>query len=215
MGSVLSTESEFDEEVGESSQMFDTKVVEGLTLLVSTKDTSGAPMTPMDTNTTQPDITTFDYSPLPIPTALQSTISHQPEPASRSLDSTPSPIPELPKNWSYLLDLYFETTHCWFPVSQKHELLRAAYTLSNGPSTTSACSLSSGETAIYSRQVCSRTQVALILDMFELCLSYAFLKWIRNVGLQHGLRSTGPYTHRYPLDFFHKTQWLIRQAGMV
>lgn len=157
MGSVLSTESEFDEEVGESSQMFDTKVVEGLTLLVSTKDTSGAPMTPMDTNTTQPDITTFDYSPLPIPvssspqclekTALQSTISHQPEPASRSLDSTPSPIPELPKNWSYLLDLYFETTHCWFPVSQKHELLRAAYTLSNGPSTTSACSLSSGETA--------------------------------------------------------------------
>ncbi|KAF5539398.1 quinic acid utilization activator [Fusarium mexicanum] len=157
MGSLLSTESEFDEEGTDSSQVFDAKVVEGLTLLVSTKNGTGAPMTPMDTSTAQPDLPTFDYSSLPISvsspphhierTTLHINTSPQPEPAPQPLKSTPSPIPDLPKNWSYLLDLYFETTHCWFPTSQKHELLRAAYTLSNEPSTTSISSLSAGELA--------------------------------------------------------------------
>ncbi|KAF5253997.1 hypothetical protein FANTH_1179 [Fusarium anthophilum] len=157
MGSLLSAESEFDEEGTESSQVFDTKVVEGLTLLVSTKNGTGAPMTPMDISTAQPDLPTFDYSHLPIPNdsplrpqggeLFHTTISREPEPASQPLKSTPSPVPDLPKNWSYLLDLYFETTHCWFPISQKHELLRAAYTLSNEPSTTSISSLSAGELA--------------------------------------------------------------------
>ncbi|KAF5720051.1 quinic acid utilization activator [Fusarium mundagurra] len=157
MGSLLSTESEFDEEGTDSSQFFDTKVVEGLTLLVSTRKGTGAPMTPMDTSTTQPDLPTFDYSPLPIQisspppriesTTLDTAISRQPAPGSRPLDMMPYAVPDLPKNWSYLLDLYFETTHCWFPISQKHELLRAAYTLSNGPPTTSASSLSCGEIA--------------------------------------------------------------------
>lgn len=157
MGSLLSTESEFDEEVGDSSQIFDTKVVEGLTLLVSRKNETGAPMTPIDTITTQSDQPTFDYCPLPTTatspphrierTTLPATVSRQPEPASRCLDSLPSAVPDLPKNWSYLLDLYFETTHCWFPISQKHELLRAAYTLSNEPSTASTSSLPSGDIA--------------------------------------------------------------------
>ncbi|KAF5649991.1 quinic acid utilization activator [Fusarium sp. NRRL 52700] len=156
MGSLLSTESEFEEEGTDSNQVFDTKVVEGLTLLVSTKNGNGAPMTPMDTITAQPDLPTFDYSPLPTTatspthqiesTNLHTTINRQPEPASRP-ESMLSAVPELPKNWSYLLDLYFETTHCWFPISQKHEILRAAYTLSNQPSSTSISSLSAGELA--------------------------------------------------------------------
>ncbi|KAF5542347.1 quinic acid utilization activator [Fusarium phyllophilum] len=157
MGSLLSTESDFDEEGADSSQVFDAKVVEGLTLLVSTRKGTGAPMTPMDNSTTHTDLPTFDDSPLPIQisspppriesTTLDTTISRQPAPASRPRDSMPSAVPDLPKNWSYLLDLYFETTHCWFPISQKHELLRAAYTLSNEPSTASASSLSAGEMA--------------------------------------------------------------------
>ncbi|KAF5647800.1 quinic acid utilization activator [Fusarium tjaetaba] len=157
MGNLLSTESEFEEEGADSSQIFDTKVVEGLTLLVSTKDSSGAPMTPMDTITTQTDLPTFDYSPLPVTNdsplrprggeLFDTTVSRKQEPASRAPDSLPSAIPDLPKDWSYLLDLYFETTHCWFPISQKHELLRAAYTLSNEPTTTSSSSLSTGEMA--------------------------------------------------------------------
>ncbi|KAF5611969.1 quinic acid utilization activator [Fusarium subglutinans] len=157
MGSLLSAESEFDEEGTESSQVFDTKVVEALTLLVATKNGTGGHMTPMDTSTAQLDLPSFDYSPLPIPNDLplrpqagelfHTTVGREPEPAPRPLKSTPSPIPDLPKNWSYLLDLYFETTHCWFPISQKHELLRAAYTLSNEPSKTSISSLSAEELA--------------------------------------------------------------------
>ncbi|KAF5604780.1 quinic acid utilization activator [Fusarium pseudoanthophilum] len=157
MGSLLSTEGELDEEGAESSQIFDTKVVEGLALLISTKDSSGAPMTPMDTITTQTDLPTFDYSPLPITNdsplgprggeLFDTTVSRKQEPASRPPDSLSTAVPDLPKNWSYLLDLYFETTHFWFPISQKHELLRAAYTLSNESTTTSASSLSAGEMA--------------------------------------------------------------------
>jgi hypothetical protein len=48
-----------------------------------------------------------------------------------SVPSDPPPVPQLPSHWPYLLDLYFATTHCWFPISQKHELLRTAYTLAN------------------------------------------------------------------------------------
>lgn len=41
-------------------------------------------------------------------------------------DSEPSP---LPADWSNLLDIYFTNTHCWFPISQKHDLLRTAHVL--------------------------------------------------------------------------------------
>ncbi|EXL71604.1 hypothetical protein FOPG_12657 [Fusarium oxysporum f. sp. conglutinans race 2 54008] len=157
MGSLLSTESEFDEEGTDSSQIFDTKVVEGLTILVSTKNGTGAPMTPMDTNTTQPDPPLFDHSPSAIPASsplqpcggptLHTSISSIPETVSQPPKSMPSAVPDLPKNWSYLLDLYFETTHCWFPISQKHELLRCAYTLSYSSSPATANSVTSGERA--------------------------------------------------------------------
>ncbi|KAF2668549.1 hypothetical protein BT63DRAFT_425855 [Microthyrium microscopicum] len=38
---------------------------------------------------------------------------------------------QLPPNWRQLLDIYFANTHCWFPISQKHDLLRPAYELAN------------------------------------------------------------------------------------
>ena len=40
----------------------------------------------------------------------------------------------LPPHWSQLLDLYFAKTHCWFPISQKFDLLRTAHTLANNTS---------------------------------------------------------------------------------
>jgi len=40
-------------------------------------------------------------------------------------------ILRLPPHWSQLLDIYFTNTHCWFPISQKHDLLRPAYMLAN------------------------------------------------------------------------------------
>ncbi|KAF9773885.1 hypothetical protein IL306_008214 [Fusarium sp. DS 682] len=158
MASLLATEGgEADEDV-DSSQYFDTKVVEGLTVLsTSRKHNAGAPITPIDTIFAQTDIPAFDSSNTPVPicsppepaeeTTHQMPINRTPVPTSHHLDDITPAIPDLPKNWSYLLDLYFETTHCWFPISQKHELLRAAYTLSNAPSTTTSSSLSSGELA--------------------------------------------------------------------
>ncbi|KAF4473397.1 quinic acid utilization activator [Fusarium agapanthi] len=203
MGSLLFMESEFDEEGTDSSQVFDTKVVEGLTLLVSTKNETGASMIPMDTSIAPPDLPTFDHSPLPIPhdsprrpnggELFRTTVSRQPEPVSRPLKSTPSPVPDLPKNWSYLLDLYFETTHCWFPISQKHELFRAAYTLSNEPSTASISSLSAGELAFlhtvltyasYQSTALSKTMVSARLDTLPNLAS-------SNVLLQGGLLADG------------------------
>ncbi|KAF8861462.1 hypothetical protein BDZ45DRAFT_740236 [Acephala macrosclerotiorum] len=64
------------------------------------------------------------------------TTSHQ------SLDVLNTSIPisgseralEFPSNWSQLLDLYFANTHSWFPISQKHDLLRPAHLLANGTS---------------------------------------------------------------------------------
>lgn len=34
---------------------------------------------------------------------------------------------ELPPNYWHLLDIYFNFTHCWFPILEKHDVLRAAY----------------------------------------------------------------------------------------
>ncbi|KAH7247187.1 hypothetical protein NW759_007953 [Fusarium solani] len=62
-----------------------------------------------------------------------------------SVPSDPPPVPQLPSHWPYLLDLYFATTHCWFPISQKHELLRTAYTLANA--TAGLDSVSQGDSA--------------------------------------------------------------------
>lgn len=39
----------------------------------------------------------------------------------------------LPVQWRSYLDNYFASSHCWLPISQKHDLLRTAYVLSSGP----------------------------------------------------------------------------------
>jgi hypothetical protein len=63
---------------------------------------------------------------------------HESESTFVTLLSDPSPVkegqifPRLPPHWSQLLDVYFANTHCWFPISQKHDLLRPAYMLANG-----------------------------------------------------------------------------------
>jgi hypothetical protein len=39
----------------------------------------------------------------------------------------------LPVHWRSNLDNYFATSHCWLPISQKHDLLRTGYILSSLP----------------------------------------------------------------------------------
>lgn len=39
---------------------------------------------------------------------------------------------ELPARAWHLLDIYFSYTHCWFPIVEKHDLLRVSYQYSSG-----------------------------------------------------------------------------------
>nr|CEG05574.1 unnamed protein product [Fusarium clavum] len=109
----------------------------------------------MNTDTTPQEMTCFDSPPTPvvsshapdqhIETSPQSPAAPYLEyPMANSNGFPLSPVPQLPKHWSYLMDVYFETTHTWLPISQKHELLRIAYTVANGGAS-SMNSPSSGE----------------------------------------------------------------------
>jgi hypothetical protein len=158
-GKLLAPERmEIDEDGTDSTQYFDTKVVEAFALSQSSRSgDANSLLTPMNTDTTPQEMALFDSPPTPVvsnhaskyykDTVPQALPAPQPEcPASESTGSSLSPVPQLPKNWSYLMDVYFETTHSWLPISQKHELLRTAYTVANNPST-SVNSPSSGELA--------------------------------------------------------------------
>ncbi|KAJ4253912.1 hypothetical protein NW762_010310 [Fusarium torreyae] len=150
---------EEDDEGADSTRYFDTKVAEALALsLTSRSVNTGAPPTPMNTDTTPQDAGLFDLSATPIATnppisvvGEEETSPHvsndQPPQPALSIDQgdSSSSVPKLPSHWPYLLDLYFETTHSWLPISQKHDLLRAAYTLGNGNAAMTATT--SGESA--------------------------------------------------------------------
>lgn len=68
------------------------------------------------------------------------------------LDTTPQPPvtavlrgadhTQLPSHWPQLLELYFSKTHCWFPICQKHNLLRAAYLMANTATSSSSLTTS-------------------------------------------------------------------------
>lgn len=172
VGKLLSPEGVEDEDDGtDSTQHFDTKVSEALALFLSTRGgEAGAPLTPMNTDTPQ-DVMAFDTLNSPVVAPLTSSfiealpeisISHPPEP------TTSYSISELPKNWPFLLELYFETTHSWFPISQKHELLRVAYKLANSTSTTSVDLPSTGDIAFLQAVLLFAShQSAFISDSFK------------------------------------------------
>ncbi|KAF5000940.1 hypothetical protein FGRMN_1397 [Fusarium graminum] len=149
---------EDDEDGTDSTQYFDLKVAEALAIsLASRNDHPGAPLTPMNTESTPQGISLFEITSPPgaahptsdrIESPPQACLNQRAEPTVlRSVDVPSTSIPELPGHWPFLLDLYFETTHSWLPFSQKHELLRAAYTLADNTSATSINPPSSGELA--------------------------------------------------------------------
>lgn len=100
------------------------------------------PLSPMNTDATSPVIipavlshhTTVPEQIVPNPTATCSTTrGDELDLASQSIMEKPpgDDRMNLPTNWSYLLDLHFANTHCWLPISHKHDLLRTAYTFAN------------------------------------------------------------------------------------
>jgi hypothetical protein len=68
---------------------------------------------------------------LPVFPPTPATNDTEPIAGHRSGEADNSPIIVLPTNWQHLLDLYFASTHCWLPISQKHDLLRSAYILAS------------------------------------------------------------------------------------
>ncbi|KAJ5689807.1 hypothetical protein N7462_004199 [Penicillium macrosclerotiorum] len=54
---------------------------------------------------------------------------------------------QLPPQTSQLLDIYFATTHSWFPVVAKHNILRASYLYANAPFSVATTSPGSGDHA--------------------------------------------------------------------
>ncbi|CAG2013005.1 unnamed protein product [Fusarium graminearum] len=156
-GELLAPETlEMDEDGTDSTRYFDTKVVEALAISQSSREgDTTALLTPMNTDTTPHEVTIIDSPPTFLvhtsnqsadAVSLVSTVPQQKYPTSNSKRSSVTLIPQLPTNWPHLMDVYFETTHSWLPISQKHELLRTAYTVANNPST-SANAPSSGELA--------------------------------------------------------------------
>lgn len=54
---------------------------------------------------------------------------------------------QLPPQTSQLLDIYFATTHSWFPIVAKHNILRASYLYANAPFSVATTSPGSGDHA--------------------------------------------------------------------
>ena len=53
--------------------------------------------------------------------------SYQQRAASTNTPAIVPEIPELPSETWHLLDVYFSYTHSWFPIVEKHDLLRTSY----------------------------------------------------------------------------------------
>lgn len=151
-----------DDDGTDSTKHFDVKLAEALALSHAegrgkpfVDSNQGALLSPINTDTTpMATVALSAGTPRGISHPTFSTEARDPSPGeaiSLPLDpglSVPSDLPpvhQLPSHWPYLLDLYFATTHCWFPISQKHELLRTAYTLANA--TTGTDSVSQGDSA--------------------------------------------------------------------
>ncbi|KAE8375236.1 fungal-specific transcription factor domain-containing protein [Aspergillus bertholletiae] len=64
-----------------------------------------------------------------------------------SSESTTKYLPRLPSNAWALIDIYFTYTQCWFPILEKHDILRTAFRHSEDNIAVSAISAGSGNHA--------------------------------------------------------------------
>ncbi|OBS25193.1 hypothetical protein FPOA_05728 [Fusarium poae] len=216
-GNLLASEGlETDEDGADSTRFFDTKVVEAIALSQSSKDDdANALLTPMNTDTTPQGMTLFDSPPTPVVSAhpsnhyveVESQVSTAPQqnvPTSDSTRSSLSLIPQLPTNWPYLMDVYFETTHSWLPISQKHELLRTAYTVANNPSK-SANSPSPGELAfLHAVLIYASHQASTIENISKPSLDHNY-----RVGSLQALTRSSLFSDPVAYDLGHIKTFLI------
>ncbi|GFF84499.1 hypothetical protein CNMCM6936_002390 [Aspergillus lentulus] len=64
-----------------------------------------------------------------------------------SIQSESSTLPRLPSNVWTLLDVYFSYTQCWFPILEKHDILRTAFRQSEDDAQISSRTTGSGDCA--------------------------------------------------------------------
>ncbi|KAH8670681.1 hypothetical protein BGZ61DRAFT_592091 [Ilyonectria robusta] len=116
------------EDEDESTNTFDDRVAQGLVAITTThhvNDASSLDVVLEDA----PNHINVDATSLRASVDLYSDSNTSPRPKT---DISPrTGHMQLPPHWSHLLDRYFANTHCWFPISQKHDLLRAAHMLAN------------------------------------------------------------------------------------
>jgi hypothetical protein len=77
-------------------------------------------------------------------------ITHSPSQLSTNLQypgGTPNYTPRLPSNAWALIDIYFTYTQCWFPILEKHDILRTAFRHSEDDTPVTASSVGSGNYA--------------------------------------------------------------------
>lgn len=93
--------------------------------------------------------TQTDLSELPTDQAQSTTPLAGPQHSTHSMipDSVASPALRLPSNAWQLFDIYFSYTQCWFPIIEKHDMLRAAFSYSDRAVNVSSSSPDSGEHA--------------------------------------------------------------------
>ncbi|GES59072.1 quinic acid utilization activator [Aspergillus terreus] len=107
--------------------------------------------------------TASGYSPVKTPSAASTARHHAPRPMRDSaiqttlVDAIPPLLPpsaqttetnfKLPANTWPLLDIYFSYTQCWFPILEKHDILRTAFRLSEDDTAISPVSAGSGDYA--------------------------------------------------------------------
>ncbi|KAJ5660739.1 transcriptional regulator family: Fungal Specific TF [Penicillium longicatenatum] len=80
------------------------------------------------------------------PTAKRARLAQAPDNRGSQLSSSPHTL-QLPPQTSQLLDIYFATTHSWFPIVAKHNILRASYLYANAPFSVATTSPGSGDHA--------------------------------------------------------------------
>ncbi|KAJ5915281.1 transcriptional regulator family: Fungal Specific TF [Penicillium verhagenii] len=80
------------------------------------------------------------------PTTKRARLAQAPDNRSSQLSNSPHTL-QLPPQTSQLLDIYFATTHSWFPVVAKHNILRASYLYANAPFSVATTSPGSGDHA--------------------------------------------------------------------
>ncbi|KAJ6088251.1 transcriptional regulator family: Fungal Specific TF [Penicillium sp. IBT 16267x] len=80
------------------------------------------------------------------PTAKRARLAQAPDNRGSQLSNSPHTL-QLPPQTSQLLDIYFATTHSWFPIIAKHNILRASYLYANAPFSVATTSPGSGDHA--------------------------------------------------------------------